>query len=214
LTRADSWIPLAGLVGLFAAIATGTGEFLLHFDPGGRFEGGYDFMVGISNERSTRGHFMGTLCAPLYLIGLWHVMKMLEPANALAARIGFFISSYGMIQGSIWIGSRASVSALMNSAPVSEELFALYELRYETLLQITRVAVLILSFIFVWLTLTGKSRYPRWVAMLNPILLILASFAVWLVVPGVGIYLMPIALNVAFAVLFSVSTAISFSQRG
>jgi hypothetical protein len=48
-------------------------------------------------------------------------------------------------------------------------------------------------------------------ALLNPICLILASFAIWMIAPGVGIYLMPIALNVAFAFLFIFS--IYYSQK-
>ena len=86
---------------------------------------------------------------------------------------------------------------------------ALYELRYENLLTIVRIAVLLLSVIFIWLTLTGRSNYPRWVSVLNPIVLILVSFLIFLLAPVIGKYLMPIALNVAFFVLFSVSTLIA-----
>jgi hypothetical protein len=82
---------------------------------------------------------------------------------------------------------------------------SLYELRYENLLQVTRLAVLFFSAIFIWLVLSGRSHYPRWMALFNPILLILASFAIWAVAPPIGVYLMPIALNVAFAVLFLLS---------
>ncbi len=38
---------LAGVIGLLAALRMGAGEFLRHFDPQGRFEGGYDFMRGL-----------------------------------------------------------------------------------------------------------------------------------------------------------------------
>jgi len=78
-------------------------------------------------------------------------------------------------------------------------------LRYENLLQVTRLSVLFFSAIFIWLVLTGRSHYPRWMALLNPIFLILASFAIWVIAPVIGVYLMPIALNVAFALLFMFS---------
>lgn len=204
-------ITLAGMVGLLAAISVGLGEFLLHFDNLGRFTEGYAFMKGINAERTTAGHFFAVLGAPLYLVGYWHLMKMLEPANKMASRVAFFIMSYGIIVGSSWIGSRANISAIMNMDTMADlsSLVALYEFRYESLLQITRVAVLAFSIIFIWLTLSGRSHYPRWMAIFNPILLILASFAVWFFIPSVGIYLMPIALNVAFALLFIISIVLS-----
>ena len=196
----------AGVLGLLAAILVGAGEFLLHFDALGRFAEGsaYEFMRGINAERTTIGHFIGVLSAPFYIIGFWHIMKMLEPANALASRIAFAIMSYGIIVGAVWIGSRAGISTIVNSTSMVNPMsfISLYELRYENLLQVTRLSVLFFSVIFIWLVLTGRSHYPRWMALLNPIFLILASFAIWVIAPVVGVYLMPIALNVAFALLF------------
>jgi len=208
-------LAITGIIGLVAAILVGTGEFLLHFDSLGRFgeDGGYLFMQGISAQRTTIGHFIGVLSAPLYIIGFWHVMKMLEPANPLVSRIAFAIMSYGIIVGAVWIGSRAGISSVVNSTSMTDQMsfISLYELRYENLLQVTRLAVLFFSVIFIWLVLSGRSHYPRWMALFNPILLILASFAIWAIAPAVGVYLMPIALNVAFALLFLFS--IYFSKK-
>lgn len=202
-----NYITLAGFIGLIAALLTGAGEFLLHFDSLGRYVGGYEFMVGINENRTSIGHYLAVLGAPLYLVGIWHIMKMLEPANAKAAKVAFFIMAYGFIEGIIWIGSRASISAIVNDPAISDisNLVNLYELRYENLLQITRLAVLGLSIIFAWLVLTGRTHYPKWVSVFNPILLILASFALWLITPLVGNFIMPIALNVSFGILFIIS---------
>jgi len=46
-------------------------------------------------------------------------------------------------------------------------------------------------------------------AWLNPILLIVASFVVYALAPAFGKYLMPIALNVAFFILFAASITIA-----
>lgn len=214
----ERWVSMGGVAGLCAALCVGAGEFLLHFDSAGRFGEGYAFMRGISAGRSTAGHFLGVLGAPVYLIGFWHLMKMLEPASRTWARVAFFVQSYGIVLGAVWIGSRASISALSNAEAAiggasSLELIGLYVTRYESLLQGTRLSVLIFSALFVGLVVSGRSRYPRWMAALNPLLLILASFAVWALFPAVGVYLMPIALNVAFGVLFIASTAISLQKK-
>ena len=206
-----STVVVTGVIGLVGALLTGAGEFILHFDSLARFATEYEFFIGISDQRSTVGHFVAVLAAPLYLIGCWHIQLMLQPASARWSLIAFCIAAYGFAVGAVWIGSRASISALTN-APVSPDLahlIGLYDFRYETLLQIIRVAVLALSVIYVWLTLTGRSHYPRWMALLNPILLIVASFLVYAVSPAIGKYLMPIALNVAFFIFFSASIVIA-----
>lgn len=96
--------------------------------------------------------------------------------------------------------------------PEIEHLLGLYDFRYETLLQVIRFAVLVLSGILIWLILSGRSHYPKWMAALNPILLIVASFVVYAIAPGVGKFLMPIALNVAFFVFFLTSTTIALRK--
>ena len=199
-----------GAIGLLGAMLTGVGEFILHFDALSRFSEN-QFFLGISAERTNWGHFIGVLGAPLYLLGCWHIYLMLRPANPKWSLVAFFVMAYGFLVGIVWIGSRASISALINvpTSPEIERLIALYDLRYETLLQVIRFAVVILSVIFVWLTLTGRSHYPKWMAILNPILLIVASFVIFAIAPELGKYLMPIALNVAFGVFFIASISIA-----
>jgi len=199
-----------GAIGLLGAMLTGVGEFMLHFDALSRF-GENQFFLGISAERTNWGHFIGVLGAPFYLLGCWHIYLMLRPANPRWSLVAFFVMAYGFLVGIVWIGSRASISALINvpMSPEIERLIALYDLRYETLLQVIRFAVLILSVIFAWLTLTGRSHYPKWMAILNPILLIVASFVIYAIAPDLGKYLMPIALNVAFGVFFIASIGIA-----
>ena len=199
---------ITGFIGLLASILVGIGEYMLHYDPLARFsEGGFGFMQGIGEHRTTVGHFFGIFGATLYLIGCYHIYLMLRPAHERAAQAAFFISAFGFIVGAVWIGSRASISALMQ-LPITPEisgLIELYEVRYETLLTVFRLTTLALSVIFIWLTLTGRSFYPRWMALLSPIVLIIASFLVYLVAPQPGKHLMPIALNVAFFIFFSLS---------
>lgn len=201
-------IIITGCVGLLASILVGIGEYLLHYDPLARFsEGGFGFMQGISEQRTTIGHFFGVFGATLYLIGCHHIYLMLRPAGERAAQATFCISAFGFIVGAVWIGSRASISALMQLpiTPEINELIELYNLRYETLLTVVRITTLILSVVFIWLTLTGRSNYPRWMAIFNPFVLILASFAMYVIAPQLGKHLMPIALNVAFFIFFSLS---------
>ncbi len=206
---------LTGLAGIVGSVLVCTGEFMLHYDPLVRYGQGFDFFKGVTESQATTGHFFGVLGGPFYLLGTWHLYRMLRPANRFWAFLAFLIMSYGFMIGAVWIGSRANVAYLVST--MSEDALgsalALYELRYESLLTLVRIAVLGFSIIFVWLSLTGRSAYPRWMAILNPILLIIVSFVIFVIAPGVGKYLMPIALNVAFMIVFSVSTLIVIRSK-
>ena len=87
--------------GLLAAFLVGTGEFLLHFDPQGRFTG-YEFMEDIPDARLTVGHFLAMLGLPFYFAGLWYVYLQLGSANQKLAFITFLIASVGFLMGGVW----------------------------------------------------------------------------------------------------------------
>jgi hypothetical protein len=197
-----------GWVGVIAAILVGSGEFLLHYDTLARYEGSYEFMVDISIERMTLGHFLAVFGVPFYIAGCYHIYLMLKPANQRLAFIVFLVGSYGFVVGGVWIGSRANIGALVQVMPhVSEQqaLIDLYKLRYENLLTVIRTTTLLISLIFSWLILSGKSHYPKWLAFIKPAFLIVLIFLLFKLIPEIGKFFMPIALNVAFLILFSAS---------
>lgn len=207
--RQKQFIVFTGIIGLIAAILVGIGEFLLHFDSLARFSAdSYVFMLAASEQRQTIGHFIAVLGAPLYVVGCWHIYLMLKPANQKLAFIGFLASAYGFMIGADWISSRASIGALAHyqaSGASIEELITLYQLRYESLLTVIRVTTVVLSLIFIYLTLTGRTHYQKWHAIFNPVLLLVMNFLIYAITPSIGKYLMPIALNVAFGLFFLMS---------
>ncbi len=203
-------ILLTGLAGLIGAVLVGTGEFLMHFDALARYSPdlGYQFMSGISEDRLSAGHFFAVLGLPFYILGCWHMYLMLRPANKKLAQATLLVAAYGFIVGAVWIGSRAQIGSIfhLTEAGINRQtLISLYELRYESLLTITRFTTLLLSLSFIYLSLTGKTYYRKWAVFFNPILWIIICFLIFLAVPSIGKYLMPIALNVAFMVFFTMS---------
>ena len=202
-------IILTGVIGMLAAVMVGTGEFLLHFDPLAQYsETSYEFMLAPTGAQQTLGHFLGSLGAPLYIVGCWHIYLMLKPANQKLAFVGFLLGAYGFIIGAQWISSRASIGALMHAQEQGlnvADLIAYYQLRYENLLTVTRITTLLISGIFIYLAASGRSYYEKWHAFFSPIVLLLLSFVVFLISPNIGKYLMPIALNVGFGLFFVIS---------
>jgi hypothetical protein len=107
----------------------------------------------------------------------------------------------------MWMSSRAGIGSMVHHPELIAEtnLVELYQLRSETLLQVIRVTTLVISAIYVYLVLTGESRYPKWMAATSPIVLLLLNFVIYLVAPSVGKFVMPIALNVGFSTFFVLS---------
>lgn len=208
---------ITGILGLIGALTVGSGEFLLHFDSLARYseDSSYLFMSNISEARLTTGHFLAVIGLSFYLLGSWHFYQMLKPAGKRGAFAAFLVTFVGFVLGGIWMSSRASIGSLIHHPDLiaQTDLISLYVTRYETLLQGIRFTTLILSVIYIVKVLSGRSRYPRWMAVFNPILLIIVSFIVYLLVPSVGKFVMPIALNIAFAIFFSLSLRFAGRQE-
>ena len=209
-------IRMTGVIGIIAALLVGTGEFLLHFSPLGDYadDGNYVYLLQVSESRATWGHFFAVIGAPFYLVGFWHIYLGLKPYGKTIPLVNFFVTAYGFIFGTIWIGSRASIVLLAqaqfaaegNNSEVLRVLMDQYMLHSETLLEVTRITTLLSSLAFIALVVTGKTLYPRWMAIFNPILLLVSSFILFAIAPSIGKYTLPIALNVGYFLFFTLST--------
>ena len=207
---------MSGLLGLLGAILCGTGEFLLHFDTCrlGLGETGFDFMINTSETRLNVGHFFAVFGVPLYFIGVWHIAEMIKPAGETMSKALFLIGSFGFLYGAMWMSSRSSIGSLVHHAELIKDtnLIELYNLRCETLLNVIRVTTLVISIMYIKQVLTGRTRYPKWMAATSPIVLLVMNFIVLLIAPEVGRFVAPIALNVGFALFFLLS--LTFGNTG
>ena len=206
---------MTGIIGLIGAIVCGTGEFLLHFDPDLNLliesedydPKPYEFMAKKSEMLLNAGHFFAVFGVSLYFVGVWHIAEMLRPAGEKLSRILFLIGCFGFLYGAMWMSSRAMIGSITHAPELVEgtKLVELYQLRLETLLWVIRITTLVISIIFIKMVLTGKSRYPKWMAATSPIVLLVMNFVIFVVAPNIGKYMMPIALNVGFSVFFLLS---------
>lgn len=207
----ESSLLLSGLVGLLAAILVGGGEFLLHYSAEGyQDKSPYHFMKNISQYRLIVGHFLVVLAAPLYLVGYWHIYEMLEPAGGILPILTTLIGGYGFVIGTVWIGSRALIASIIQTPKTALSLITDYQLYSESLLQIIRLTTILMSLGFVYLVWQGTTLYPQWMVIFNPLCLLILALLSYVWRPSVGKYIMPMAMNVAYAVFFMLSLAIAF----
>jgi hypothetical protein len=200
---------LYGVIGLCAAVLVGIGEALLHYSDVWMQGEAYAFMRFIPRSHLVWGHFIATLSAPFYLFGYWHVYQMLNPSKSEGVlKKGIcFVAAYGFIMGACWIASRAMIGSVVQQAPseIVQALIGSYQFFMDSLLKVIQLTTFLFSAVFIYLVLRGKTFYPKWAAVFSPILWVGVCFLIFSVMPDVGRYLMPIAMNVAHVLFFSLS---------
>jgi len=202
---------ITGVFGLLASIIVGIGEFFLHYSPNivGNAEN-YQFFQFVSKENLITGHFIAVFAIPFYFLGYFHIYKMLEKGNKKLASIVFGLGILAFTIGGFWITSRAFLGTIIHlqkniDTEIYQKIINNYSLISESLVQGLRVIILLLSVFFVIAILKGGTYYKKWMAIFNPIVLLLSVFAVYFISPEIGKYLAPIAMNVVHFILFSLS---------
>lgn len=206
---------ISGWLGLLGALGVGIGEFTMQFSPQGGYEvSDYGYFLEISSLRLAWGHFLGVFAAPLYLAGYLHVFLALRPAPAWLRWAVLLLGGYGFVIGGVWLGSRVYLALIAQAAAGSAEPLLLGTLldqaaaRNEPLIAVVRVLVGFASILLVVAIVSGRSLYPRWMALFNPIVLLGVIFASYFLLPSVGVYLLPTAMNVAHFVFFALSLGV------
>lgn len=201
-------IRLAGWAGLLAASLVGSAEFMLHFSPNGGIEDVTDYLYfnDVSPERLSQGHFLAVMAAPLYMLGYWFLSKNLEPAHKFGSKIFFCVGAYAFAVATAWIGQRFFLGSTVHAIAAGIEikpLLTLFAEHNEPFVNVLRVAMVAVSIIWIWLILTGKTHFPKWMALFSPLVLLIAMF-VTLLTPA-GKYVVPIAMNAAHFILFGLA---------
>ena len=202
------WFGLAGLVG---ALLTGLGEGLIQLVPEGDFaDPAYGYFREVSQGRIAFGHWIAVAAAPLYIAGYWHLTGRLMARYPRARFLVFAVMAWAFILAIVWIGQRAllaqTVQAMAGGTAQAALLDALSAL-HEPLVNVLRIAILAFSALWTGLTLTGRSTYPRWMALFSPGLLLGMIFLVYFMAPGIGWLVLPTAMNTAHAIVFGLSLA-------
>ncbi len=200
----------AGWLGLLGALLVGFGEFTLQFTPKGGLEDITDYLYfnEISPQRLSRGHFLSVLFAPLYLPGYWFLSKQLEPAHKCASTVFFLLGAYAFAIGTAWIGQRFFIASTVHEIAAGQNLKALLVLfseHNEPFVNILRLAMLLISGLWIWLILTGRTRFPKWMAIFSPITLLGTMFALYFFKTKIGLYVFPIAMNAAHFIVFGLA---------
>ncbi len=205
-----------GILGLIGSIGVGVGEFLLHYSPNGV---GYDsnnfeFFNYISLTRLTKGHFIAISFTPFYVAGYYHLYLVFKNKNPRTAMAIFALGIIAFMIGGMWISSRAQLGYLVHRISQYPDdnslkyLLVVYKDHAEILVKSLRIWIAAISILYVIPIIKGKTLYPKWMAIFNPLLILLSILLIYSVFPKVGYIIGPIAMNVVHFILFGLSLII------
>lgn len=216
-----SLLRLAGIVGLIGAILVAAADIVLLSVPGGNYgSGSFAYLAAVPSGRLILGHFMGVLALPLEIIGFWQLAQGLAPGGKRASLIFLLVSAYSVVLGAVYHAALAPIAAVVQAQQAASEANTALTALIDTLSgyarpfsSITGAGVLVISIIFAWRVGFGRSHYPRWMALVNPLTLTIAVIALGRALPALGDVLLPAAFSIANAVLFALSTAWVWTLR-
>lgn len=199
-----------GCLGIFASLLVGAGEFFLHYSPLVLIEKNpFDFFLHVPEQNLKIGHILAVSGIPFYFIGYLHVYLMLKSGSRLWSSTVLFLGLTAFAVGGIWIGSRGFIGSLVHlksaiSPDVYHQVITQYLFFLESLVNVLRVVIILLSVCFSIAVLKGGTHYQKWAALFNPFLILLFLLGT-LLLPELGKYIVPILMNVTHFIFFSVS---------
>ncbi len=207
---ANASLRLAGWAGLLGALLVGIGEFSMQFTPNGGIEDvtNYLYFNDISESRLSFGHFIAVLSAPLYLLGYWFLSKNLESAGRLQSKAFFLIGAYAFVIGTAWIGQRFFLAATVHDIAAGQDiqpLLTTFSEHNEPFVNVLRVAMLLVSILWIKLIVSGKTAFPKWMAIFSPIVLLALMFALYFFNTTFGLYVFPVAMNATHFIIFGLA---------
>lgn len=195
---------LFGLLGVSATILVGAGEFLVHYSASG-YNGADDFnwLRNILSDRISIGHGLMVLGMPLYIFGYYHLYLCLQTGHRALAKVVLVLGIFAFVIGGVWAGSRAMLTEIVKSE--NRVLIEYYKSHYEILVQVLRILIFLISVIWIYIILATNTIYSKWMVLVNPILILGLVFITYFLLPSIGSFLVPTAMNITHLILFSFS---------
>ena len=193
-------------VGIVGALMVGISEWLIHFVADGSVDRLSDLQY-VPLERVQHGHNIAIVFAPLYFAGYYGVMRMFSSSSYWFSRVILVIGIYAFAICGMWLCSKYLFAEVLQDVQLESRLdyyLEFYATYYQSILWIVRMAIVMISLIFVGLIWNNKVGIPRWVAFFNPALLSLLIYSMQFWIPTLGSHLVYGALHIAHVIFFSI----------
>jgi hypothetical protein len=207
------FIRIAGIVAALLAVANGIGDIFYQAVPDGVYDTNMEFMWRVPESSQRIGAYVGLFVIALVWMGYWHVYQGMKKAGHWLALPPFIIAMwtlgigcalhfglfYPALVGHQILASSGDVAPVLESLHASM-LHANFNLGY-----VYQIGVAVFSLWLMVLIFMGRTYYPRWFGIMNPLFLTIAYVLLVPLIPRYGTYLDPAA-ALSDALFFAVST--------
>ena len=168
------------------------------------------FLAAKPYEQVVVGHYLAIVGIPLGLLGFWQVYRGIRPAGGPLPRIVWLLGAWGFVVGTVFHASFAFVIAGIQADAAGgslDPMLARFALVFEPvgLLLVATMALALVSLFY--LVAVRETLYPRWFALLNPLVVQAVTAGLALVAPApVRVFLIVTSYNLSVLVLFVGST--------
>jgi hypothetical protein len=177
--------------------------------------------MDVSTRGLTIGHFLGVPAVLAEIAGFWFVSRGLAARGGSLGAWFFATSASTFSLGAAFHAMFAPIGLALKQAQASGAAPALLTgianaVRpvHQGLGVVVVFGILAYSLLFAWAVASGRSAYPRWVALSSPVVFILGLAPVLRFSPLLRSLLAPCALNLANLVLFGVCLFVGTRRRG
>ena len=194
-------------LGAVAAVAANAGDLLLlWFASAGRAELG---LPALPDGALLAGHLLGVFAIPLYGVGYWGVSRAIGAAHRRAARFVFVAGALGGAYGGAVHGITGMAERLQAAAGiVPGDPMAFIEQLGGFLVPlwiVVAIAIAAGSIVFAAAVWRGDTAFPRWMALANPVALLLLAALLGAQTPLGRAVLVPAAPNTAHVWFFALA---------
>ena len=212
-----------GLVGIAGVILTIISDFILIGRPDSSnsfLKLGTESMAYLPSWRITVGAFMGIIVLPFQIAGLISIYYGLKPSGRVMPLIAVITAAHALMMGVAFHISYAYIGTgwkLFHKAGpgngITSEIVEKFDFYWKIIVFIMMFELLFSSIIFVLQIISGKTRYPKWMAVFNPLCVSLVIFPVIYILPApIGGFIGPAYLNISTLVFMSLSTFVIYKK--
>ena len=208
-----------GLVGIMGALLTAASDLVLLGRPNSAysfFKLGTETMAVLPQWRITAGTFIGVAALPFQLAGLISLYYGLKPAGRVIPPVVLLTTAHALIMGVAFHASYAFIGSgwrlyyeMGQGNAAVLELIEKFDYYWRIIIIAALGELLIASILFVFLVLAGKTLYPKWMSLLNPICILLFMYCLIIILPApIGGFVAPAYINlstIAFLILSTVT---------
>ena len=207
------FIRAAGIVGVLHSVANAIGDIFYQAVPDGVYDAHMEFMWRVPESSQRIGAYLGLFVIALAWIGFWHVYQGIKKAGHWLALPPIILAMWTVGIGCAFhfglfypaLVGHQIIAGSADAAQVLEPLYASMLHATLTVADIYLISVALFSLWFMVLVLMGRTAYPRWFGIMNPLFLTIAYSLLVPLIPRYGAYLVPAA-ALSDALFFAVST--------